>query len=272
MRHPEDRRTVAVVLTALFLLWFSLLTGMPWLPHWVSTPLLGLLCYSCCVINHNHTHVPVFQSPRMNLLFACLLTLTRGHTSSTVIVPHNMNHHVHHGDENDWIRPSLAGKGPGLLRLVRYVVRSAGTMAIERRRAGAPRLARAKSREMRIEQVVLAAGILLALLLNARGFVWFMLLPWTLAMTCLVGVNLLQHEGCRPDSIYGNSRNFIGGPLNWITFNNGYHTIHHLKPALHWSKLPQAHAELIKPRLPAELDQASLLRYLGGYLFSFSKD
>jgi fatty acid desaturase len=32
--------------------------------------------------------------------------------------------------------------------------------------------------------------------------------------------------------------------LNFLLFNNGYHTIHHQKAGLHWSKSPEAHKEI----------------------------
>jgi fatty acid desaturase len=31
--------------------------------------------------------------------------------------------------------------------------------------------------------------------------------------------------------------------LNAMLFNNGYHTVHHLKPGVHWSETPKLHAE-----------------------------
>jgi fatty acid desaturase len=37
-----------------------------------------------------------------------------------------------------------------------------------------------------------------------------------------------------------------------MMFNNGFHTVHHNKASLHWSKLPEAHAKiahLIEPHL-----------------------
>ncbi|HEV2852180.1 MAG TPA: fatty acid desaturase [Thermoanaerobaculia bacterium] len=37
-----------------------------------------------------------------------------------------------------------------------------------------------------------------------------------------------------------------------MTFNSGYHTAHHVKPGLHWSRLPEFHRQL-RDRIPAEL-------------------
>ena len=35
--------------------------------------------------------------------------------------------------------------------------------------------------------------------------------------------------------------------MNWFTFNNGYHGIHHMKPGLHWSLAPEVHAKELAP-------------------------
>ena len=41
---------------------------------------------------------------------------------------------------------------------------------------------------------------------------------------------------------------------NVLTGNLGYHTAHHVKPKLHWSKLPEFHAS-IADRIPPHLYQ-----------------
>ncbi|MBC6476530.1 MAG: fatty acid desaturase [Hormoscilla sp. GM7CHS1pb] len=48
-------------------------------------------------------------------------------------------------------------------------------------------------------------------------------------------------------------------------FNNGYHTIHHLRSTLHWSLLPQGHDRLVKPYIDPQLEVKSL----GGFLFRY---
>ena len=45
---------------------------------------------------------------------------------------------------------------------------------------------------------------------------------------------------------YNGARNFVGPVINYLTFNNGYHTIHHMYPTMHWSRL----AGLLVPSMP----------------------
>jgi len=40
---------------------------------------------------------------------------------------------------------------------------------------------------------------------------------------------------------YNGARNFVGPVVNFLTFNNGYHTIHHMHPTMHWSRLAGVH-------------------------------
>lgn len=91
-------------------------------------------------------------------------------------------------------------------------------------------------------------------------------LPQLWAKWAITTINLLQHDGCEMTSKegsgrYNNSRNFTGWFLNWWCMNNGYHGIHHMQPAWHWSILKQKHEELVKPYVHPNLDQESILWY-----------
>jgi hypothetical protein len=49
--------------------------------------------------------------------------------------------------------------------------------------------------------------------------------------------NYVQHVHADEESRYNHSRNFTG-LLNAMLFNNGYHTIHHEHPGVHWNETP----------------------------------
>jgi fatty acid desaturase len=77
-----------------------------------------------------------------------------------------------------------------------------------------------------------------------------------------VAINLLQHQGCDHSSPHNHSRNLTGAMVNWLFLNNGYHTAHHQRPALHWSLLPEYHQREIAPHIRADLSQRSFFVFL----------
>jgi fatty acid desaturase len=254
---------------------FGMVLSSLWveLPIW-SYPFWGVfICFcsfSCCIINHNHSHVPIFTSNALNFVFNLILTIAKGHSSTTVIVPHNFNHHVYSGSAEDWINTDLAGQGPGLVRLIRYIWRASRMMSKERAKEGTPRLPQALARSLAFERATLFAFCLVAIAVDWKRFVFLIAIPWLFAMAALVGVNLLQHDGCRPGDPFQDSRNFLSPLGNWLLFNNGYHMAHHLKPSLHWSLLPAEHQKF-ESRIPPEQNESSILSYLfKRYLFQWS--
>lgn len=262
MRYEVDKRSILFVLATLFFLLVPLFVDIPafLVVPWIVVA--SLFSFSACVINHNHVHLPIFYSRRLNFIFNLLLTLAKGHTSSTVIIPHNMNHHVHNGSSLDWIRPELAGGGGRLTRLARYIASASFEMQVRRRSKNAPRLKGRKARILQLEKLFLYACIACLLYTSWHKSLMFVFIPWFIGILLLVGVNLLQHEGCDPSSPYDHSRNFTSPILNWFCFNNGYHSIHHLRPALHWSQLPEKHNTLVAPYNRSDLNQRSLIAYL----------
>jgi hypothetical protein len=128
--------------------------------------------------------------------------------------------------------------------------------------AAQERLNRPIARQRRREQFAVfgAAGVLL--LLDWKRWVWFALLPQFYAKYCILSLNLLQHDGCDITSKYNFARNFTDPLLNYLCFNNGFHTVHHLYPGLHWSVLPRKHQELIAPHIAPSLEDPSILGYM----------
>jgi len=98
--------------------------------------------------------------------------------------------------------------------------------------------------------------------LDWKRLLGFVLLPHAYAAWGIVTMNLLQHDGTEPASAYNHSRSFVGGVVNWLTFNNGYHAVHHERPGLHWSLTPAAHERLLAPHVDPRLVEPSLPAYL----------
>jgi hypothetical protein len=100
------------------------------------------------------------------------------------------------------------------------------------------------------------------LLLDWRKALVLMVVPHLFANFGIVTINFLWHDGCDAEHPVNHSRNFVGPLLNFLAVNNGYHGMHHIEPGLHWSLLPRAHAERVRPSLHPALEQPSLPRYL----------
>ncbi len=261
LHYREDARSLAFTGVTLLLLLMPLAFDLPTAlaPAWIAVS--ALFCFNTCIVNHNHVHKALFRSQPLNSLLGAVLTVAKGHTSTGVIVAHNLNHHRYHGAPRDWIRTELAGHGPGLWRLLRYTVRASLSMARGRNAPDAPRLGPVQQRQLRLEQVVLAGFVVLVLTLVPYKAALFIGVPWLVGMASLVAVNLLQHDGCDPASRYNHSRNFTGRLGNWLFLNNGYHTVHHRNPGLHWSRLAEEHAR-IRHEIDPRLDERSILGFL----------
>jgi hypothetical protein len=128
--------------------------------------------------------------------------------------------------------------------------------------AAQARLNRPIARQRRREQVAVFGIMAVLILLDWRRWVLFALIPQFYAKYCILSLNMLQHDGCDMSSKYNFARNFTSPMLNWFCFNNGYHTIHHLYPGMHWSVLPRKHEELIAPFISKSLEDPSILGYM----------
>jgi beta-carotene hydroxylase len=262
LRCREDWRTIAFVALSLGLLVlpYGIHPAFPASLAWIA--LTALMCFVSSIAAHNHLHSATFATSLLNLGMNFALSLARGHTASGIIVPHNLNHHVDALTEQDWIRPALAGTGPGWLRLIRYVLAASANMVVERRRAVHLQLTTRQARIWHAERMALAGFIMSGLIIDWHVFLVFDVIPWLLGLCLLVGVNLLQHDGCSAAEPLRESRNFVGRAGNWLFLNNGFHAAHHHDPGCHWSRLPDLHARLRQQAPLAMTDHHSILRYL----------
>jgi len=263
LRHPADARPTATVLVAVALLLSPHFVAVPgWIvPLWVAFTVV--LCCCCHVVVHNHSHRPMFDSNAANYAFNLIASISRGHCVSDILLPHNLNHHREQGGPDDWIAPAIAGQGPPLVRLFHFTYRASWNMVTKRRgmgETGRRMLPEPFRTSIRWEKKLLPAVVVLSLLHDWRTALLFQGIPWAASLGWLVVINLFQHDGCDPSTKYAHSRNFVGRFTNWLFFNNGYHTVHHLYPGMHWTDTPMAHAK-IAGRIPERLSEGSILRF-----------
>jgi len=265
LRYRSDIRTVSFVS-----LYFVLLAGVwVWTPvvWWHAVPAFAALCvlaFMGAVTTHNSLHCPPFKYRWMNKVWQVVLTLTYGHPVSSYVPGHNLSHHKYTQSRKDVMRTSKARFRWNVLNLLFFValispsIMRADSMYVKRTRHKNPRW----FKQLLLEMSAFWAAQIALFVIDWRKAIIFWLLPHLYAQWGIVTMNLLQHDGTDEKTEYDHSRNFVGGFVNWWTYNNGYHTIHHLKPSLHWSLTPAAHAELVAPHIHPALDQKSLFSYL----------
>ncbi|MCB9788994.1 MAG: fatty acid desaturase [Deltaproteobacteria bacterium] len=264
LRYREDRRSLGFVAT-----YFALL-AVAWVlepPLWLAIPLwLALASFSwfCAVITHNTIHCPIFHDKRANRAFQVVLTLTYGHPVSTFVPGHNLSHHKFTEGARDVMRTTKARFRWHLLNgFAFFLVVAPGIVRGERAFVRAMRKQRPRwFRQLLIEAAFLIGLSAVFLVLDWQKFLIWWYLPHLWAAFGIVTMNLLQHDGCDPESEFNHSRNFTSPFFAWWTFNNGWHTIHHDIPGLHWSLAPARHQERIAPHIHPALEQPSMAAYL----------
>ncbi len=265
LRYKADRRTLFIIggWYALVVLQWVLAPTNPW----VAAPLVALTCMGAflgAVATHNAVHCPVFHARWMNNLWQVVLTLTYGHPVSSYLPGHNLSHHRHAETVRDVMRTDKARFRIHALNLFFFTASiSTSIMGAEWNYAKFAARRRPRfTRQLLVETACMAVALGVLLALDWRKALLYVVLPWQYAAWGIVTMNLLQHDGCDAQSPWNHSRNFVGRVINWFTFNNGFHTIHHLKPTLHWSLAREEHARVVAPSMDPRLDEPSMIAYV----------
>jgi len=265
LRYRADLRSLAFVA-----LYFALVIGQ-WVhaPRnlWLAVPLFLATCvfsFFGAVITHNTVHAPVFKQRPANRLFQVVLSLTYGSPVSSYVPGHNLSHHKHTQTERDVMRTTKVRHLSNLLNMMEFVPK-VGLAIIRNDAVYTAHMKghhRAWYRQFRIEQAVVFGLTIALFVLDWKKALFYWQLPHLYAAWGIIGMNYLQHDGCDVTHPFNHSRNFVGRIVNWWTFNNGYHGMHHLVPGLHWSLLPAAHAERVHPGIDPRLEEPNFAAYL----------
>lgn len=213
-----------------------------------------LLAVIVAVMVHNHQHVRMWKNKWLNIFTDHWLTVFYGFPIFAWVPTHNANHHVHVNKQPDYTRTYRFTEKNNLFTLLTYPSISGffqqkvigmylGDLWRRNRKAFA-------FCAFQIASVVI--WTVAALLIDWQKALLFVVIPQQVSLYSVLVFNYVQHVHADEESDYNHSRNITGPVLNFLLLNNGYHTAHHLAPAVHWSKLAEQHqkiAEHIDPSL-----------------------
>jgi len=197
------------------------------------------------VMTHNHNHLPMWQSKTLNTITDWWLTVFYGFPIFAWIPTHNKNHHRFNNRAGDDSITYRVSEKNNFLTLISYPTISGYYQqnAIFRYLKDLKANNKEKYWLCISQYVILFMWIAGALLLDWQKALLFVIIPQQVSLFSVLIFNYVQHVHSNEESEWNHSRNFTGF-LNFMLFNNGYHTIHHHKAGLHWSKVPEAHAEI----------------------------
>lgn len=230
--------------------------------------LTAMTVYNIIVVSHLFTHTPWFNSAQFNRLVSMFNSINIGQSVQAYQLTHVRNHHRYNND-----RKGLDGKtkdasstfrdssGDEHVGLFRYSVFGAveSLLSISRGLLSVTRLWRVgthehellalaaktpvrRARDLRHIQLDRMAHFMGIGLFLAISWKWFLLcyLPAFFLSLVLVNIqNYYEHYGALPENTYANSVSYYGRLYNMLTFNDGYHQEHHLRPLAHWTQMPK---------------------------------
>jgi fatty acid desaturase len=206
-------------------------------------------------IAHNHNHCPTFTNKRANSFFANWISLIYGFPTFAWIPTHNLNHHKFVNTEGDATITWRFTNSHNVFVAATYFFVSSYYQSypinefLKKAKANNPALHRRI-----ITQYFIWGGsytLLLAVAIAMHGLgtgTWVFLMtvgvPAFFSLWTIMLFNYEQHVHTDSWSTHSHSRSFVSPTLNFLLFNNGYHAAHHEHPGVHWTKLPQKHAEI----------------------------
>jgi fatty acid desaturase len=262
-KYSEDRLPVlcAVGLTVIDFTIYAAVRS-PWLlvGYWVLMIIpKGVLS----AWNHHHQHVPTFRSTGLNRLLELCYALHTGVTTNTWVLHHVLGHHQNFldqgKDESRWKHED--GQPMGVLE---YTLTVAATAYPRAYRVGRRYPAHQRSFLLFTGLTLLMVAALVAY--RPLAGVTLFVLPMICSMLYTAWVTYDHHSGLDTDDQFQASYNNLNRAFNLLTGNLGFHTAHHHRQGVHWSKLPELHARIAE-RIPAHLYRKSTFdAFLAGRL------
>lgn len=229
--------------------WFGLLTTgllVPAAANWyLAVPLIGLLTlvnFSITIgVLHMHAHRQLFTSRRVNRVIDVLCCMPATLTAADMREVHIINHHRFNDGPGDVTSTEGCEQG---LRAVWYWVRYAAIVKNHTVRtlfAANPSAGRRKRRHQFILDFTLVVALIMttAWVTDTARFALFYGIPFIVTQVNSGYFAWLTHAPARSfEDDPSKSMNTVGNWLNFWIFNQGYHSVHHRYPGVHWSQIP----------------------------------
>jgi fatty acid desaturase len=248
-RYAEDRFPVAFVLAstaATFAVYFTVDNLWLLLGFWlVMLPARGAMG----AWNHHHQHCFTFRSSALNRLLELCYAFQTGMATHLWVLHHVLGHHLNYldqtKDESRWKRKS--GRKMGVIE---YILEVSLTSYYRAYVVG--------KRYPALQRTFLIFSGLTAVVV--AGLVWYrplaglitFVLPMVTTLLWVSWATYDHHAGLDTQDPWQASYNIENRVYNVVSCNLGYHTAHHYKQGVHWSKLPELHAE-IRHKIPEHL-------------------
>ena len=261
-RHNEDRIPVLIITT---------LTIIDFILYFVVDSFMVLFVYymlmiipkgTICAWNHHHQHLFTFRNHALNRGLEFVYALHTGVTTNLWRLHHVLGHHLNFldqkKDESRWKRKD--GSKMGVLE---YTINVAFSAYYRGYVVGKKHVKQLKP-FLIYTPIIFAIVIMLVWYKPIEGLMLFVL-PMITSLLFTAFVTYDHHSGLDSDNEFEASRNNLNPLYNFFTGNLGYHTAHHHKQGVHWSKLPALHAT-IEDKIPEHLYRRSFITrmILGG--------
>ena len=248
-KHKADTIPALIILgyTCLDLTVFFTVQNIWLVTAWM---LIGIGPKACiCSWNHHHQHVATFIHKFPNRIMDLSYALHTGITTNAWVLHHVLGHHVNYldqeKDESRWMR-----KDGSTMGTVEYTLYTAVWGYIKSFKVGRNY---PKYQKTFISMGVLTLLIVIAMAIyNFQNTMIIFVIPMAVGYIITCWHTYYHHSGLDVDDHLEASYNITHKWYNILTGNLGYHTAHHMKQGLHWSKLPELH-ETIKDQIPKDL-------------------
>jgi fatty acid desaturase len=241
--------------------------------------LVAMTVYNIIVISHLFTHAAWFNSPLLNRLVSMFNSMNIGQSVQEYQLTHVRNHHRYNNDQlgpdgktkdaSSTFRDGTGGEHVGIFRYA-FLGAAETLLSLARTQLSLIRLWRVGAHEHNLLALVAKREarrawelrqVQLDRMTHFFALCLFLTISWKWTLFCylpafylslaLVNVqNYYEHYGAQPNNRYANSVSYYGRLYNLLSFNDGYHQEHHLRPFAHWTRMP-----IVKEECSAKLNE-----------------